>query len=326
MDNSMTGDMEIINDIPGETAILLATYNGEKYLGEQLESLVRQSCSDFVCYIHDDASSDETVRIIEDYCTLYPQMFVFLGSSKCGGAKNNFFYLLKHVKSQYYMFCDQDDYWLEDKVERSLNNLKVLESQYGRNIPLCVYADAIITDENLNMAASSYFRKSRKDAEANSLTELLKTNVAVGCTMAFNRALRDEAIIVQNLDNIFMHDWWCVLLCSLSGKMKCIQEPLSMYRQHGDNTVGLKDRSVSGRLKKVLSWRSWRSYWKMRTERPRRFATELAAIMPKDNVNYDFLEQLALIGEKRKITRIRFYFKNDLFSSTDNKIIQLLFL
>lgn len=326
MDNSVTGNITVMGEKKKETAILLATHNGERYLGEQLDSLVRQSCSDFVCYIHDDVSSDNTIRIIRDYCALYPRMFVYLGSSKCGGAKENFIYLLNHVKARHFMFCDQDDYWLENKMERSLNELKLLEEQYGSSVPLCVYADAIITDANLNTVSRSYFQKSRKDAKANSLTDLLKVNVAVGCTMAFNRALRDEAVKIQNLDNIFMHDWWCVLLCALLGKMRCIPEPLSMYRQHGDNTVGLKDRSVSGRLKRILSWRQWYDFWKMKTERPRRFAVELAAIAPGDNEYFDFLEQLSVIGEKRKLTRICFYIRNNMISSTDNKMIQLLFL
>ncbi len=98
-----------------ETAILLTTYNGGKYLPELLRSLADQTCQDFVCYIHDDGSVDNTVDLCKAFCREHEGQFVLLDYPKTGSAKNNFLSLLERVEADHYLFCDQDDFWLPDK-------------------------------------------------------------------------------------------------------------------------------------------------------------------------------------------------------------------
>ena len=175
-----------MNDIPsnryevekGKIAILLATYNGERYLRELLESLIGQSLQNFCCFVHDDGSKDETVKILEDYCSRYPQRFVMVEGESTGGAKSNFMYLMNQVQADYYMFCDQDDVWLPEKVKMSYD---LIEKQ-KMDIPTVVYTDLKIVNSNLNLIDSSYYHYTGKNPSRNSLIDLLKCNVTVGCT------------------------------------------------------------------------------------------------------------------------------------------------
>ena len=105
--------------------ILLATYNGERFLKEQIESLYEQTYTQWDIYVHDDGSSDNTIQILEEY-EKEKDNFHILRYPSMGGSANNFFSLLKRVKAQYYFFADQDDKWLQDKVESGLIEIKKL--------------------------------------------------------------------------------------------------------------------------------------------------------------------------------------------------------
>ena len=110
--------------------ILLATYNGEKYLKEQLDSLFEQTNQHWTLWIHDDNSKDNTVNIIKKYKSKYPDQIEFLDDDiSTGGAKENFTYLLDNINDDYdyIMFCDQDDVWLEDKIEITLKKMLEIE-------------------------------------------------------------------------------------------------------------------------------------------------------------------------------------------------------
>ena len=108
-------------------AILLATYNGEKFLPEQMDSLFSQTYADFVIYAHDDGSTDQTVGILRQYEKKYPEKLVILEYEPQGGAKNNFYSLMQRIDADYYMFCDQDDVWHPEKIEKTLKKILELE-------------------------------------------------------------------------------------------------------------------------------------------------------------------------------------------------------
>ena len=105
-------------------AVLMATYNGETYLEAQIESLLKQTYRDFIVYAHDDGSKDKTMQVLEKYVEQYPDKFRLLRYAALKSAKKNFFSLLKKVEADYYMFCDQDDIWLPEKIENSFRLLK----------------------------------------------------------------------------------------------------------------------------------------------------------------------------------------------------------
>ena len=117
-------------------AILLATYNGGKYIKSLLDSLLNQSYQNFVCYIHDDGSTDDTFEVCRNYSWRYPEKFRILYYGHCGGAKENFFSMVKNVEEPYLMFCDQDDIWHDNKllimeeIMASHDEINVLVSNY----------------------------------------------------------------------------------------------------------------------------------------------------------------------------------------------------
>lgn len=227
-------------------AILLATYNGEKYLKEQLNSLLNQTFMDWVAYIHDDGSSDGTLQIIDEYCRLYPSHFVFLQGKPCGGAKNNFYYLLKEVSAPLYMFCDQDDVWLPQKIEKSIETIKTMNC----NRATLVFGNLKIVDSNLDVIHESMWDYYKFDLVNLNPEKIILRNVVTGCTILINNKLRDLMIQFKNIENTPMHDKWGALIAIKFGEIKYYSEPLILYRQHEDNTVGAVDN------KRISFWLS----------------------------------------------------------------------
>ena len=127
-----------------EIVVLLATYNGQEYLRAQLDSLVQQTFKDFKIIVHDDGSTDDTLEIIAEYQEKYPEMMVQYFGEPLGSAKANFLWMLKQVQADYFFFCDQDDVWAPDKVERSLQEMYRLEEKSKASAllepaPACVF-------------------------------------------------------------------------------------------------------------------------------------------------------------------------------------------
>lgn len=119
---------------PTEIAILMATYNGEKFLREQIDSIIKQTNNNWTLYIHDDGSTDSTLSIVQQYCREHENIIFLEDEVKGRGAAQSFFYMLESIDSLYYMFCDQDDYWQPDKVEVSYSQLYA--NSGGGGIPL----------------------------------------------------------------------------------------------------------------------------------------------------------------------------------------------
>ena len=221
--------------IQNETvAVLLAVYNGEKYINQQLSSLEQQTYRDFICYIHDDGSDDETQNLAAKFCKAHPERFIYLGSSRTGGAKYNFMYMLRQIDADYIMFCDQDDVWLSEKIEKTFQVMR--DAEYDKKeVPTAVHTDVLVTDANLNVISPSFYTYTGRDASRNSFKDIMFSAVAVGCTMMINRSLRQVALQADVTDLIYMHDWYLALLARGLGNLVYINEPLMYYRQHGDN-------------------------------------------------------------------------------------------
>ena len=228
---------------PSPIAILLATYNGELYLEEQLDSLVRQSYRKWHLFIHDDGSKDKTSTILHAYARHYPNISILEYESQKGAA-NNFLSLLQRVDADYYMFCDQDDVWLDHKIEASIQKIKKLES-LSPSKPIVICSDLHVVDKGLNIISQSYWEHAGIYPQLiQSFDECAASSVTTGCTMLFNRAAMLATIFPAK--NAAMHDAW-VTLCTLKsqGILGSIDEQLVLYRQHGDNSLGATDVSVS---------------------------------------------------------------------------------
>ena len=216
-------------------AILLSTYNGEKYVKEQIESILQQDFQNLDLYIRDDGSKDSTRSIIQHYASHYSNVH-FLQDTNNLGAAMSFMTLLTYVKSDYYMFCDQDDIWLKDKVSKSIFKIKKME-QNG-NLPVLAFSDAKVVDEKLNILSNSFwnYNKAFPRILLSNPKFISVFNCSPGCTMIFNHELKKY--LTDYHPNILMHDWYIMIKSFQNGVVDYINEPLMLYRQHSQNVVG----------------------------------------------------------------------------------------
>jgi len=217
--------------------VLLAVYNGEKYLRQQIDSLLAQTIKEFKILIRDDGSSDSSSQIIDEYCAKFPQQISKICGKPTGSAAQNFAQLLNACDSDYIAFCDQDDVWLPQKLEKTLDAMKRTEAQ-GLNIPVLVHSDLKVVNQNLEVISPSFFKFQRLPQDRLTLSKLLVQNYITGCTVMINRALKDLCGKIP--PECIMHDWWLALTASFFGKIVCVNESLILYRQHADNQVGAK--------------------------------------------------------------------------------------
>ncbi|MDN7043520.1 glycosyltransferase family 2 protein [Lactiplantibacillus plantarum] len=228
-------------DCMDKITILMSTYNGEKYLTEQIDSILAQTYSNWELVIRDDGSSDGTVQIVDDYVEQEERVRWFdenEDSSENLGPMKSFFLMLETVESPYYMFCDQDDVWLPQKIEITYQEMLEIEVQTA---PCLVHTNLIITDSELHA-----LEKGTREAK-DSMRSLLLTNDIVGCTVMINKNLRLFAL--NDLDSVrVMHDMWLGLLAAQFGVVSYIGTPSMLYRQHTGNVVG-KTTGVLAKLR-----------------------------------------------------------------------------
>ncbi len=305
-----------------DIAILIATYNGEKHLTVLLDSIIAQTANNYVCYIHDDGSTDRTLTIINEYAERYSDIIHIVDGEAQGGAKNNFLYLLENVECEYYMFCDQDDYWLPDKVEKSYKAL----SKKPEDSIMCVYTDLQVANDRLEIINESFYKYTKLNPLKNSYKELLMNNVCVGCTMMFNRNLRNMVINIRS-NNIIMHDWLVALMASLFGEMIYLDHPTVMYRQHDSNSIGAaREFMIFRKMKRALfDIKGFFERSKYFRERPRKIANDLKDLPVSEDKSL-FLKDFSDIGHKKKIYRIRFYFTEKLYRQGISKLWQLMWV
>lgn len=207
--------------------ILMSTYNGEKYLCAQLDSILKQTYPSISILIRDDGSSDGTLSILQEYAKKYDNVTYYEGKNV--GATQSFLQLLRdsdeHAK--YYAFADQDDVWLPKKIARAVEMLEEKQA----NGPALYCSDAYVTDENLNIIKKD--DKNPRPSFGNALVQ----NICTGCTAVMNKELRDIINRTKPV-NIVMHDWWFYLSGALHGKVVYDQESYIYYRQHGHNEWG----------------------------------------------------------------------------------------
>lgn len=223
--------------------ILLATYNGAKYLEAQLDSLLAQTCMRWTLIAHDDGSTDHTLDILHAYQGRYPDVINILEDGIAfGNPRDNFIHLLAASTAEYVMFCDQDDVWSPKKIEKTFNKMQALESLHP-SLPIVLHTDLEVVDETLFSIAPSMFEYQGLDKSINSLLQILAKGSVTGCTMMLNR--QAVAVSLPILPSAIMHDWWiAAMVIKHHGLVEFIDEPLIQYRQHGKNSVGAKKNSL----------------------------------------------------------------------------------
>jgi len=234
--------------MPNKILILLATYNGAPHLPAQLDSLLSQTRSQWRLLVHDDGSTDETLTILKQYRDRYPDRITLLEDGiVCGGASANFAHLLSKADAEYLMFCDQDDVWHPDKIEKTLQTMKEMEAKYPGE-PVLVHTDLEVTDEKLRVLDESFWHYGYIDPHRDSFNRLLMQNVVTGCTVMINRKLASLALPIP--EDAVMHDWWIGLVASRFGKIGIVEEATVKYRQHGGNSIGAKGYNALSALLK----------------------------------------------------------------------------
>ena len=231
--------------------ILLAAYNGEKYIGQMIESILAQDFQDWQLVVSDDQSRDGTPAILEDYAKRYPDRIIHYRSGlHFGNAQGHFLHLLdRFPDAPYIMFCDQDDVWHREKVSGTLEKMKEIEEP---SVPAVVHTDLRVVDGQLREMAPSFLAYSGLSGNRLELKHLLVQNVVTGCTMMVNRPLAELANAHRPEGAVLMHDWWLAMIGAALGKTGFWDQATIDYRQHGGNTVGAKDaRSLSYILKKI---------------------------------------------------------------------------
>ena len=291
-------------------AILLASYNGGKYIDQQLQSIKNQTYRDFKCYIRDDGSNDNTVGIIQSYVKKDPAHFVLITTpGKEHGSKYNFFELIQYYKQfcneEYIMFSDQDDIWSVEKVEKEVDQI------IKCNKPALVFCNQEVVDENLGHIPSSIHGKMKDYYKfPNSLTY---RNVAAGCTMCVNRELLSKAFSDITPEQFVMHDWWLMLVAAYLGKIIYIDKPLMKYRQHGNNVLGADNNNYAGKAQKYLrNFRKSMHDRKIQAELCQMQMKMLLKLAPLDNRLLDYSSIMSKPAFIRKHELVKkFYIETD---------------
>lgn len=295
--------------------VLLATYNGEKYLKEQIDSIINQNYSNLSLLIRDDCSHDKTNSIINHYVGQYENIFKLSGNSDNLGAKNSFFELLMNAhEADYYALADQDDYWMSDKIDRAIEGLKKLEAMHGLDVPLLYCSAKMIVDENLQDIYLETVHNPQLTF-GNALVE----NLCTGCTCVMNKKLRD-LVIQSRPKNMIMHDWWIYMVAISFGAVIYDEESRIKYRQHGNNVYGEITSHTA-----LLKYRM-KELFRERGETYRQI-TEFCN-MYNLNINDKKLAQ-KLIDSKYKIKlRLQILKEHQIFrqKKKDNRVVRLLIL
>lgn len=242
--------------------IIMATYNGAKYIREQIESIIKGQYDNWKLWIFDDGSTDDTLSIIEEYVSHYPGKVMCQQNTVNKGVTLNFLEGVKYAAEcnkripdpeeelignateeeepefirDYYMFCDQDDVWMTDKICKTMMQIKKVEKKYGPDQPIAVFTDALVVDQELNIVERSFIKSSRLDTCKVDLPHIMMENKLIGCTVMFNESL--QKLLELQPCNARYHDWWVALVAAAFGHISFLPAVTLFYRQHGDNVVG----------------------------------------------------------------------------------------
>ena len=237
--------------------IVLCTYNGARFLRDQLDSLCEQSLQANEIIACDDCSTDDTVAILTEYSGKLP-LKIFVNKVNLGYARN-FSQAVSLCCGSYIALCDQDDVWTKDKIQKLKAEMLNMERDNGENVPLLVYSDRRLIDESGKIVAESSAKKTGLHyQEDNFMQTLFFGNPATGCSMLLNRALVNAAGAIPV--GLKSHDWWYILVAAATGKIGYIEQQLLDYRLHGHNAEGLGIAKSWSNIRKQLSWAHNDSY------------------------------------------------------------------
>lgn len=248
--------------------VLLSTYNGERFICEQVESLIKQTDVDLSLLVRDDGSSDRTLEMLEKYRKKI-EIHIISGSNL--GFAQSFWELVKLAgNADYYAFCDQDDYWLPDKLSTAIEML----SEYS-DCPVLYTSNVIKVDKDLKVISHKGF----EEEGVLSFPDSLKKSILPGCTFTFNSLLLIE--LQKFSGKMIAHDWTVYSIACAIGKVVYDSKPHILYRIHGNNTIGLDSKHQE--LKKKFHRFLHPSYPNARSDMARRIYSTYAEKIEANN-------------------------------------------
>ncbi len=320
-------------------AVLLATYNGEKYIEQLLDSLLNQSIQiakntafkhglacvnngkaelldvDYQIYIHDDGSSDGTNIIISEYAKKNDNINILEGPA-CGSPKANFMWMLSQVEADYYMFADQDDVWDPLKTVRLYDAISTIDDRMAAS-----FCDMYVTDDSLNVISDSFIRYIGRSPKNTAYTQIIIDNPAAGCAMMINKALRDKSIELKDIALIPMHDHFILLLAAIYGAVEAVDMPLVYYRQTGNNQMGAVHESKLDKVKRNIADALTGQLKAKKTAFIGEAKSLARVVLQYDDLPCDkakVLREFVDIDKKTKSERISFYENNNFTRESGN--------
>lgn len=280
--------------------ILMATYNGEEYIKQQIESLFNQTIQDFILNVCDDHSTDSTYEILLKYAKQYPdKIHVSQNSQNSGSAKGNFFELMLRNQDDYIMLCDQDDVWLPNKIEISLSAIQKREMVAGKQTPILLHTDLCVVDKDLHMVNPSLNHMLDLHVEFGTLASQIVQNTITGCTTMYNRALAE---LIKKPPFCIMHDWWIGLVATAFGEKIYLPEATILYRQHDRNVIGAKHvHSLGYIINRVLHIRDIRALLDTTYQQASAFLQEYEMLL--NDIQIEFLQEYVSIPTLPKFKR-----------------------
>ena len=238
-------------------SVALCTHNGERFLPAQLSSILNQTAPPREIVVSDDASTDSTVelvqRVVSEFRNLHPDFELELRVLRNAiplGVARNFEQAILACTSELVALCDQDDVWVEDRLERmsaefaGRPDLELLHSdaylidEGGRKLPGTLFSALEVSDESLLAIHSG-----------DAFRVLLRRNLVTGATAVIRRTFAAKA---APFPDSWVHDEWLAMAASVLGEMDVLEEPLIEYRQHGTNQIGATKLSVIGKFRRIL--------------------------------------------------------------------------
>ncbi|MBY5034830.1 glycosyltransferase family 2 protein [Streptococcus gallolyticus] len=278
-----------------KVTILMSTYNGERFLAEQIRSIQDQTFTNWKLLIRDDGSNDRTPEIIQEFVEKDSRIHFMNTEDRTNlGVIKNFYTLLKYEKADVYFFSDQDDIWLPEKMAMTLAEAE----HYPADQPLLIYTDLKVVNQELEVLSESMIRSQSYHANTSLIQELTE-NTVTGGTMMINHSLAE---LWTRPDNILMHDWYLALLATAFGKLVYIDQAGELYRQHDSNVLGA--RTLSKRMQHwIRPHLLFAKYWQLIKDSQLQASHLLQLPLTPDK--RDLVQAYVTIMDKGLIERVR---------------------
>ena len=217
--------------------VIMATWNGRKYLIEQLNSIASQSVPPKRIIVSDDGSSDNTIELLNQWQTSNNlPLIIYTNTNENLGSCKNFEKLLFLSSASYVMLSDQDDLWDPCKAENYITAMLRLEKKYSQNVPLLVHSDLRVVNDDASLISNSFFSYERLNSNRNDWISIGLQNIVTGCACLVNRACVEKSLPFA--DETILHDWWLALVAARFGQICFLPKSYISYRQHQNNLVG----------------------------------------------------------------------------------------